>query len=122
MKKKASSKTILKYLLILAITSTTLLFFGFRNSSYFHPDDIPVSSINEEPIAINHLISNELSDLPTTAKLDNQIEKFIKRWEIKGASIAIMKDEKLIYAKGYGWADQELNIETEVKHIFRIAS
>lgn len=122
MKKKASSKTILKYLLILAITSTTLLFFGFRNSSYFHPDDIPASSINEEPIAINHLISNELSDLPTTAKLDAQIEKFIKRWEIKGASIAIMKDEKLIYAKGYGWADQELNVETEVKHIFRIAS
>jgi CubicO group peptidase (beta-lactamase class C family) len=33
-----------------------------------------------------------------------------------------MKDEKLIYAKGYGWADKERGEWAEVKHIFRIAS
>lgn len=121
MKRKFWSKTILKYLLVIAIIFSSILFWGFRKSSFFHSNNT-TDPVNEEPIAINHLLSNEISNLPTTTKLDAQIEKFIKRWEIKGASIAIMKDEKLIYAKGYGWADQELNIKTEVKHIFRIAS
>ncbi len=46
----------------------------------------------------------------------------MRKWEINGASLAIMKDEKLIYAKGYGWADKEKQEKTEVRHIFRIAS
>lgn len=33
-----------------------------------------------------------------------------------------MKDEKLIYAKGYGWANEEDSTKFEVKHILRIAS
>lgn len=79
---------------------------------------------NEEifPESINNLITNENSNLQETKKLDQQIEKFIKTWHIKGASIAVLKDEKLVFAKGYGWADQERDIKTDVKHIFRIAS
>lgn len=74
------------------------------------------------PVAINHLLSNELSDISEAKSLDLQIEKFMWEWQIKGASIAIMKNEKLIYTKGYGWADEEDSIRTDVKHIFRIAS
>jgi len=77
---------------------------------------------DEFPLAINHLLSNDLSDLPEAEKLDAQIEKFMREWRIKGASIAIMKDEKLIYTKGYGWADEEDSVRTDVRHIFRIAS
>ncbi|MFA5849345.1 MAG: serine hydrolase domain-containing protein [Bacteroidales bacterium] len=77
---------------------------------------------NEFPMAINHLLSNDLSNLPEAKKLDAQIEKFMREWRIKGASIAIMKDEKLIYTKGYGWADEEDSVRTDVRHIFRIAS
>ena len=44
------------------------------------------------------------------------------QWEIKGASLAIMKDGKLIYSKGYGYADEENEVKTDVNHIFRIAS
>ena len=77
---------------------------------------------DELPIAINHLLSNDLSDIPEAKKLDSQIEKFMREWRIKGASIAIMKNEKLIYTKGYGWADEEANVKTDVRQIFRIAS
>lgn len=119
--RKTSLKSISKYLLFTAIALTTLLFFGFNNSSNLNSEK--EESVSEQiPVAINHLLSNELSNLPATAKLDAQIDNFMRKWEIKGASLAIMKDEKLIYAKGYGWADQELNEEAEVKHIFRIAS
>lgn len=62
--------------------------------------------INEEPqeLSLNLLISNDLNQLEETKRLDAQIENFMKQWQIKGASLAVMKDEKLIYTKGYGWA------------------
>ena len=77
---------------------------------------------NEPLFALNHLLSNEKSELPETKKLDGDIRQFMRQWGIKGASVAIMKDERLIYAKGYGWADEEDSVKTEVRHIFRIAS
>ena len=70
--------------------------------------------------AIHFRIKNELSDSPETKKLDNAIEKFLRKWEIKGASFALMKDNKLVYAKGYGIADNETG--TTPSNIFRIAS
>ncbi|MDE5639537.1 MAG: beta-lactamase family protein, partial [Odoribacter sp.] len=39
-----------------------------------------------------------------------------------GASFGLMKDNKLWYAIGYGYADFEQQIPTETRHIFRIAS
>ncbi|MBP9585240.1 MAG: hypothetical protein KBE26_08470, partial [Bacteroidales bacterium] len=46
--------------------------------------------INEEPqeLSLNLLISNDLNQLVETKKLDSQIEKFMRQWQIKGASLA----------------------------------
>lgn len=74
------------------------------------------------PTPINHLLSNQFCNLEETEKLDEQIERFLRKWEIKGASFAVMKDEKLVYAKGYGWADEEKGDSMDVRHIMRIAS
>ena len=74
------------------------------------------------PEGINHWFNNSVSELEEMAAFDRTVERFLQRWEIKGASIAIMKDGKLLYCKGFGWADKEQNVPTEVKHIFRIAS
>lgn len=76
----------------------------------------------EAPIPINLKITNTMSSFEETQRLDKSINNFIRKWDIKGASFALMKDEKLIYAKGYGYADVENKIECEVKHLFRIAS
>lgn len=46
----------------------------------------------------------------------------MKRWEIKGGSLAVMKDGRLIYSKGYGWADEEAGIPMSPGNIMRIAS
>ena len=75
-----------------------------------------------EYISINHLLTNDMCDLECTKKLDNYINKFLQRWEIKGGSLAVMRDGKLIYAKGYGWADEECKVEMNSGHIFRVAS
>ncbi len=76
----------------------------------------------EDFISINHLLTNEMSDIDECISLDKYINNFMKRWEIKGASLAIMKDGKLVYSKGYGWADEEMGIHTDPGHIFRVAS
>ncbi len=76
----------------------------------------------KEFISINRLISNEMSDAEETKKLDRLINTFLKRWQIKGGSLAIMKEGKLIYAKGYGWANEEDSIAVGPGHIFRVAS
>jgi CubicO group peptidase (beta-lactamase class C family) len=41
---------------------------------------------------------------------------------MKGASLAITRNDSLLYAKGYGWADEELGIGMEPSHILRMAS
>lgn len=71
---------------------------------------------------INNVITNEMSDLIETKRLDRDIENFMRKWEIVGASLAIMKNDKLIYCKGYGYADKDKEELCEVKHIFRLAS
>lgn len=65
---------------------------------------------------------NSLSDHSSTIAFDRSIESFMKKWKLKGASVAVLKDEKLVYSKGYGWADKEAKLKVEPYHQFRIAS
>lgn len=74
------------------------------------------------PLAVHHFISNWDSEIETTEKFDKTIRQFMRRYNIVGASVAIMKNDSLIYAKGYGYADTARKIETDVFHIFRVAS
>jgi CubicO group peptidase (beta-lactamase class C family) len=74
------------------------------------------------PVSINKYISNADCDYSSTESFDNSIEKFINKWEIKGASFALMKDGRLIYAKGYGFTDEENNIPMESSTLLRVAS
>lgn len=73
-------------------------------------------------LPVNQVVNNEDSELQITRKFDKMIRQFMKKWEIKGASFALMKDDQLIYTKGYGYADVEAGIPMDVMHIFRIAS
>ena len=78
--------------------------------------------ITTHPVSINEWLTNDLSNRSETARLDRYIKQFMQRWEIKGASLAVMKDGQLCYAKGYGWADEEAGIAADAHHIFRVAS
>jgi len=50
------------------------------------------------------------------------INAFLRKWSIAGASIAIAKDGKLIFARGLGYADTASKIEAQPYSQFRIAS
>lgn len=77
---------------------------------------------SEDKMPISLRLTNNLSAYESMQGLDKQIENFINRWNIVGASVAVVKDEHLIYAKGFGYADKENNIKVEPKHLFRVAS
>jgi len=46
----------------------------------------------------------------------------MQQWGIPGASVAIAKDGKLIYARGFGFADVKSAEVVQPYHRFRIAS
>ncbi len=73
-------------------------------------------------IHLNEKLSNELSELPETEGLDRKVRSYMRKWHLKGASLAIMRNDSLVYAKGYGWADEEEGVEMEPSHILRLAS
>jgi len=50
------------------------------------------------------------------------VDEFMRKWSIAGASVAIAKDGKLVYARGFGFADTADGIETQPYSKFRIAS
>lgn len=56
------------------------------------------------------------------AVVDNDIITFMGKYNVPGMSIAIVKDGKLVYAKGYGYADKENLIPVDTSSLFRLAS
>ena len=74
------------------------------------------------PVRLNDTLTNGMSDIPELREMDRSIEKFLKRWEIRGASLAIMRNDSLVYAKGYGWADAEDSVRMSPGNILRMAS
>lgn len=50
------------------------------------------------------------------------LQERMKRYNIKGLSIAVIRNYKLEWAKGYGWADDSLKIPVTTQTLFQAAS
>jgi CubicO group peptidase (beta-lactamase class C family) len=70
----------------------------------------------------NVRITNSSSSGKEFAGVEKTINSFLRKWSIAGASVAIAKDGKLIFARGFGFADTSLMVETQPYNQFRIAS
>ena len=73
-------------------------------------------------LLINYLHSQEISQPITSKQIDSVTELVLKTFNVPGIAVAVVKDNKLIHAKGYGTAilktGQKLNEFTQ----FGIAS
>ena len=81
--------------------------------------------LHDEPkviLKLNDTLTNEMSDIPELHALDRKMKAYLRKWHMKGGSLAITRGDSLIFAKGYGWADQENGIEMTPRHILRMAS
>ena len=70
----------------------------------------------------NIRLTNNVSSGTEFEGVEKTVNAFLRKWSIAGASIAIAKDGKLIYAKGFGYADTASKTETQPYSRFRIAS
>lgn len=73
-------------------------------------------------VMLNQILHNDSSSFDELQGLDRKVKSYMRKWAIKGASLAITRNDSLLYAKGYGWADEELGVEMQPYHILRMAS
>ena len=73
-------------------------------------------------VHLNDTLTNAMSAQPELHPMDSIMRRYLKRWEINGAQLAIMRHDSLIYARGFGFADKDKQIPMEPSHILRMAS
>jgi N-acyl-D-amino-acid deacylase len=83
------------------LASTALTFAGFARAA-----DIPVTG----------------GTSPALAPLDALFTKFLKTHAIPGVGVAVTRNGKLVYARGFGHANIEKNTPVEPTSAFRLAS
>jgi N-acyl-D-amino-acid deacylase len=54
--------------------------------------------------------------------VDVRIRNFMQKFSIPGGAVAVMRDGRLIYARGFGYADAENKTPVQPDALFRIAS
>src|SRR3954469_25884516 len=62
------------------------------------------------------------SAVPGMASFDLFVTDFMRKLAIPGGAVAVMRDGKLIYARGFGYADVENKTLVQPDALFRIAS
>lgn len=53
---------------------------------------------------------------------DHEVNAFMQERGVPGGALTVVKDRRLIYAKGYGWADRDKKLPATPASLFRIAS
>lgn len=107
---------LIKYILLFTFVSIDIVSCDYQS---IEETDEYSSSENDN---INRFLINKMLESENTAFIDESIERFRSQNNLKGLSVAIVKDERLVFAKGYGFANEEEKIETTAEHLFRIAS
>lgn len=120
LKPRIKRTLIIILLLIVACIVVWLAPWDMFASSVSASQTSPTKDTSQKPL--NQIVQNTDSDIIEAVRFDKTVNAFIKKWDIVGASLAIMKDGNLIYSKGYGYANKERGEPMEVKHIMRIAS
>lgn len=72
------------------------------------------------PVNLNVTLTNEMSDTSSLAGFDKMVKNYLTYWAIHGASLSVMRNDSLLFAKGYGEADSGL--EMQPGYILRMAS
>lgn len=111
MKKRAA----IFFILISALACAGWVFVSFSSSKEKSPESTLVVRLNE-------VITNELSDTSDLAGMDTSIKRYMRQWNLRGVSLSVMRNDSLLYSKGYGWADEEKGIEMSPAYIMRVAS
>src|SRR5262249_54882838 len=67
-------------------------------------------------------ISGQVARPPNFEGFDNFVEQVMKELKVPGLAIAVVKDGKVIYAKGFGYRDVEKGLRVTPDTLFAIGS
>ena len=71
---------------------------------------------------LNKTLTNAMSEGEPYLAIDREVREFMRFWGIQGISLSVMRNDALVFSKGYGWADREKKEEMTPRHILRMAS
>lgn len=54
--------------------------------------------------------------------LDSAYQKALNEWHVPGMAVAIIKEDKIVFSKGYGYADIEKGTKVDANTLFAVAS
>lgn len=111
-----------KRIFMLCLILAAIILFIFRGcfSKCSSRQDEPTDTIPQT--RLNNILSNKLSDGTEYHEMDSLIERYLKHWEINGAQLVITRNDSLLYAHGFGFADKEKGIKMEPNMVMRFAS
>lgn len=112
----------MKIKLLLTVGLIVLFFLGEIAVSFSFKKESDRNVPFTEIVPLSYKIPKNQKLDSNTADLDSIVTDFINRNNIKGASVAIAKEGRLVYAKGFGYANVEDSLEVTPHHLFRIAS
>ena len=107
---------------LLTITLFLLFFLGEIAITFSFKQESKRNYIEPGSIPLSHKLSNSLNTSGEMSVFDSVMNDFLTRNEIVGASVAIAKEGRLVYSKGFGLSDRELNDSVGPENLFRIAS
>lgn len=79
---------------------------------------------NPEPTPLfkSEQFSNTKHASEDLKKFEGRFESYLKHWNIKGASMAVANNGKIVYTRGFGVADTIVNKPVNPSDLFRVAS
>lgn len=107
------------YLKIFAFT--LIFFFGEIAISFSDKATVSVTEpYNSSSFSL--LLDNTDSDFEEMMPVDQNIKALLDQYKIQGASVAICRNDRLVYAKGFGYANFETGEMVNPSHSYRLAS
>jgi D-alanyl-D-alanine carboxypeptidase len=106
------------YVSALAIAGTLFILFFLLKSFRRGPDEFywKISSKWRD------IIFDEINEPGSIPQIDSSVVSFMEKYDVPGLSIAVAKDDKLIYTKGYGYADVTTGEKVKTTSLFRLCS
>lgn len=71
---------------------------------------------------INSVITNEMSEAEGLGKMDRDVRYFMQKWQERGVQISVMRNDSLLYSKGFGLSDEKEGTPMQAGTIMRVAS
>lgn len=76
--------------------------------------------VRRVPVNLNETLTNAVSDTSALDGFDKIVKDYMTYWGLKGVSLSVMRNDSLLFAKGYGVADKDVPMGPG--HILRMAS